>query len=979
MSVYPLTMSRYISLVALLWSSFDDLYIRQGATTTGPCNIFSVYWEIHSEDPTSFLAVDHTLMWDLKNGTSGLLLLDQSNTITLMHNNMSSVWAFNRNYPSYVKNVDSSHSSSIDVLLNLSRDAQNPEKNYFSMYLNKENFCAEKTVHLLEDQVLTLAIVASDWFPVGVTRSFATQLEVVWNADYLVGDESFVTLVLYDVNGTLLETLSSSGTVYTFAALIPCTEYRICLSTEETHNLVCITGLTDPLPPTNFTVLRANSSSVTVYWDKPALGKYMSFCLEAHVIQPIVTLQPTLKKFTLMQHGKEFTILGLPSCQKVNISAWTVCESYERKPSRTIFAITVTGPNETIRVAHKRTSDGVSLSWTEPSMYHFVHIFVGEKLHGSTRKSRYLVTGLPSCTENEFKLEALCGKSSSGIATIRDYTGPGSISEMKLQMDHNGVVLVVTWKSLSRSNATFGYILHDTTNQSTEVGEVSTTAILLMNQRNNTEYHLKVFEKCQGELGEPSSIKFALYSIETHEDKFPFSAVRRVPALTAWTPTNYSAELHHKTQQTSVDAVKSIVQKLLSKCPRVKAVSSDISTQSTTIKVCLTVSFENVTWAPNTSWTGCFNLKDEEYPSTGIICGSVLGPTPVSANQDEVPTKQDAISTERRNVGTTMKAAKNEIMEYSRIHLNGDEMQQVLPTLGKENYSGSEISVFCNLEFMKVNVSKAYLQRKIKQQAKLLLNDGSCQDENTDGDYYEFTVLFEFPFCGGQMLVNESHITFQHQLQNTYEPGTYITRSDFTLIWQCFYVRDTILTIHDGPFSSTRSLIRKMVKSGIKALRFSKKVLLLYVITLYMDDSFLPSSAVNGSVTFGLSEKLYIEVKADIIDKNFNKTFLLKVVSCWATMTPDPDEGQTYYFLQNGCPVDPSFKWHTPKDAVAISRFSIQMFVFASMRESPIFIHCSSKICSSEKPEDCLTCTDIQLQQYVELLDRFLFSSLEQR
>ncbi|XP_069483855.1 uncharacterized protein [Ambystoma mexicanum] len=878
MSVYPLTMSRYISLVALLWSSFDDLYIRQGATTTGPCNIFSVYWEIHSEDPTSFLAVDHTLMWDLKNGTSGLLLLDQSNTITLMHNNMSSVWAFNRNYPSYVKNVDSSHSSSIDVLLNLSRDAQNPEKNYFSMYLNKENFCAEKTVHLLEDQVLTLAIVASDWFPVGVTRSFATQLEVVWNADYLVGDESFVTLVLYDVNGTLLETLSSSGTVYTFAALIPCTEYRICLSTEETHNLVCITGLTDPLPPTNFTVLRANSSSVTVYWDKPALGKYMSFCLEAHVIQPIVTLQPTLKKFTLMQHGKEFTILGLPSCQKVNISAWTVCESYERKPSRTIFAITVTGPNETIRVAHKRTSDGVSLSWTEPSMYHFVHIFVGEKLHGSTRKSRYLVTGLPSCTENEFKLEALCGKSSSGIATIRDYTA--------------------------------------------------------------------------------------------HEDKFPFSAVRRVPALTAWTPTNYSAELHHKTQQTSVDAVKSIVQKLLSKCPRVKAVSSDISTQSTTIKVCLTVSFENVTWAPNTSWTGCFNLKDEEYPSTGIICGSVLGPTPVSANQDEVPTKQDAISTERRNVGTTMKAAKNEIMEYSRIHLNGDEMQQVLPTLGKENYSGSEISVFCNLEFMKVNVSKAYLQRKIKQQAKLLLNDGSCQDENTDGDYYEFTVLFEFPFCGGQMLVNESHITFQHQLQNTYEPGTYITRSDFTLIWQCFYVRDTILTIHDGPFSSTRSLIRKMVKSGIKALRFSKKVLLLYVITLYMDDSFLPSSAVNGSVTFGLSEKLYIEVKADIIDKNFNKTFLLKVVSCWATMTPDPDEGQTYYFLQNGCPVDPSFKWHTPKDAVAISRFSIQMFVFASMRESPIFIHCSSKICSSEKPEDCLThCPVSEANQPESLMD----------
>ncbi|KAJ1162086.1 hypothetical protein NDU88_002564 [Pleurodeles waltl] len=348
-------------------------------------------------------------------------------------------------------------------------------------------------------------------------------------------------------------------------------------------------------------------------------------------------------------------------------------------------------------------------------------------------------------------------------------------------------------------------------------------------------------------------------------------------------------------------------------------------------------------------WQDCFDLTEDPYPSGEIICGSG---TPT--NQEAVTSGQHTTRSKGSNLGTTRKADAGGRVAVTNNPPTADETEQLRSIEHKEYFGGSEFPVFCNLEFMKLNVSKAYLHSLIQQNVKLVLNDGSCSINNTETDYYEVTVLFDFPFCGGQMLINETHIIFQHHLQNTYDQDIVITRGDFTLIWQCVYLRDKILTIHDGAFTSIRSLVNEKVQSGMKVTRLSK-VLLLYVITLYKDDSFSPQSAVNQSVTFALSETLHIEVKAKTIDINLNKTFHLEVVSCWATMTPDPEKGQKYYFLQNSCPTDSSFKWHTPNGAASFSRFSVQMFVFASMKESPIYLHCSSNFCSSEKPRDCLT------------------------
>ncbi|XP_078534688.1 uncharacterized protein LOC144821473 isoform X1 [Lissotriton helveticus] len=1111
MASCPLTVYRYLPLALLMWFSFGDRLVCNGDVQAASCNTISIYWEIHSEDPSSYLAVDDIIIRELKNSTIGLLQLDRTHTIELMHNNISSLWILNTSYSQYFDDVDGSPSTAIDeVILTF----VTYHKNYFANFVKEENFCAGKTVRLLEDQALTLAMVASDLFPVTVNSNFATQLEVLWNPDFLVGDESFVTLVLYEEKGGLLETVSSSGTSYTFSALIPCTEYRICLSTQDTKSQICVAVSTDPLPPANFTILRANSTGVTVYWDKPSLGKYSSFCLEARVIRGI-SLQRTTKKFTLTRPGKEFTILGLPSCQQVNISAWTVCDSNVKTTSREVFAVTVTGPNEIIGVSHNRTTDGIFFSWTTPHMYHFIHVTVGGKLHGITRNNSYLVTGLPSCTENKYTLQALCGKSSSGIVSIRDYTGPSSISALKIHLYGKGTLPVVTWKSLSGPNATFGYRLRETANDTVEVGEASTTTMLLKNVKNNTEYFLEVFENCLGELGKPSSINFVSYYIETlyHNESLAGESLL-IPGLISWVPSNYSGDLHPKIQQSVLDTVKTCVQKLISRCPVLKAASSEISSQSSSTTICLTISFDNGTQTPKvtilvppennserviSTWRGCFNLSEDPYPSSEIICGGqtttstnedgvvtsghgtpgrkgsnlgttqkadaeepvavtippltanetgklltlstqprehfwgrtttstnedgvpsgqgtpgskgsnlgttqktdaegpvavtippftangieklltlstqpkehFLGRTTISKNQNGVTSGQGTSGSKGSNMGTTRKADAEEPIAVTIPPLTANEAGKLV-TLNiqpEEHFWGSEISVFCNLEFMKLNVSKDYLHRLIQQNVNLVLNDGSCSINNTESDYYELVVLFDFPFCGGQMLVNETHIIFQHHLQNTYDPDIVITRGDFSLIWQCVYLRDAILTVYDGAFTPIRSLVTEKAQSGFKALRLSK-LLLLYMITLYRDDSFSPQSAVNQSVTFALSETLHIEVKATIIDVNLNKTFHLKVVSCWATMTPDPEKGQKYYFLQNSCPADSSFKWHTPNGATSFSRFSVQMFVFASMKESPIYIHCSSNFCSSENSRDCLTdCHDSEGSRHELLRD----------
>ncbi|XP_078534708.1 uncharacterized protein LOC144821473 isoform X3 [Lissotriton helveticus] len=1014
MASCPLTVYRYLPLALLMWFSFGDRLVCNGDVQAASCNTISIYWEIHSEDPSSYLAVDDIIIRELKNSTIGLLQLDRTHTIELMHNNISSLWILNTSYSQYFDDVDGSPSTAIDeVILTF----VTYHKNYFANFVKEENFCAGKTVRLLEDQALTLAMVASDLFPVTVNSNFATQLEVLWNPDFLVGDESFVTLVLYEEKGGLLETVSSSGTSYTFSALIPCTEYRICLSTQDTKSQICV-------------------------------------------------------------------------------------------------AVS-TGPNEIIGVSHNRTTDGIFFSWTTPHMYHFIHVTVGGKLHGITRNNSYLVTGLPSCTENKYTLQALCGKSSSGIVSIRDYTGPSSISALKIHLYGKGTLPVVTWKSLSGPNATFGYRLRETANDTVEVGEASTTTMLLKNVKNNTEYFLEVFENCLGELGKPSSINFVSYYIETlyHNESLAGESLL-IPGLISWVPSNYSGDLHPKIQQSVLDTVKTCVQKLISRCPVLKAASSEISSQSSSTTICLTISFDNGTQTPKvtilvppennserviSTWRGCFNLSEDPYPSSEIICGGqtttstnedgvvtsghgtpgrkgsnlgttqkadaeepvavtippltanetgklltlstqprehfwgrtttstnedgvpsgqgtpgskgsnlgttqktdaegpvavtippftangieklltlstqpkehFLGRTTISKNQNGVTSGQGTSGSKGSNMGTTRKADAEEPIAVTIPPLTANEAGKLV-TLNiqpEEHFWGSEISVFCNLEFMKLNVSKDYLHRLIQQNVNLVLNDGSCSINNTESDYYELVVLFDFPFCGGQMLVNETHIIFQHHLQNTYDPDIVITRGDFSLIWQCVYLRDAILTVYDGAFTPIRSLVTEKAQSGFKALRLSK-LLLLYMITLYRDDSFSPQSAVNQSVTFALSETLHIEVKATIIDVNLNKTFHLKVVSCWATMTPDPEKGQKYYFLQNSCPADSSFKWHTPNGATSFSRFSVQMFVFASMKESPIYIHCSSNFCSSENSRDCLTdCHDSEGSRHELLRD----------
>ncbi|RXM29117.1 hypothetical protein EOD39_9115 [Acipenser ruthenus] len=142
-------------------------------------------------------------------------------------------------------------------------------------------------------------------------------------------------------------------------------------------------------------------------------------------------------------------------------------------------------------------------------------------------------------------------------------------------------------------------------------------------------------------------------------------------------------------------------------------------------------------------------------------------------------------------------------------------------------------------------------------------------------------------------LAVQSHsdfIVFKHTVYTTHQSRQVVTRTDLTLAWECVYPREYLLQTQPGldPSSVPVSVVLiKYNSSGILQLRM----------TLHKDNTF-SDDLLPEDVLYWPSSNVFFEVTLGAPQGTFADGFVLEVVSCWATQTPNSAEEPKTFFLK---------------------------------------------------------------------------------
>ncbi|XP_035257542.1 uncharacterized protein LOC118218904 isoform X3 [Anguilla anguilla] len=254
----------------------------------------------------------------------------------------------------------------------------------------------------------------------------------------------------------------------------------------------------------------------------------------------------------------------------------------------------------------------------------------------------------------------------------------------------------------------------------------------------------------------------------------------------------------------------------------------------------------------------------------------------------------------------------------------------------------------CLKDHVSGGISKPFLIHYFGGNVTVVLNDGRCSINETDKFYY-YRITGAPSQCGGQTLINRTHVELRNALTVTLSSGRSITRRDLKVLWTCAY-----------PLLQTSTARMKPGLDWVtshSAVQVNSSRLLEISMALYSDSSYAYNY--TGPVELPSAEQLYIQVTLHC-ENSLAYNMSLQLESCWATQTADPQEEKKAFFLKGGCPNDRTFRWYLRSSSPQRKRFSIQMFTMSD--HSHIYLHCLSRICSQD--ENCTTnCSPRQNQK----------------
>ncbi|XP_078423837.1 uncharacterized protein LOC144696433 isoform X2 [Cetorhinus maximus] len=414
-------------------------------TESETCGVISLCWEITSNVTSErklYLNSNNVLEAErVRKSGSWFLEPRTQHTLRYSQGNKSSTWRIYTMCPPHLQVASLNGSGAEMALMHTANLKMEDTKLSFQFQKNVRLGCQGELLYFSEADGVALALVLANQFPLKIS-TVNTSLSLSWDFRDCFLKDSLCTLLLSDEDGNNLSQVIVQDQNHETTGLMPCKRYMACLNIAGQHD-ICAATKTDPMPPSNLTIITSSANSVTVYWDKPALGSLDWFQLDVHLLgQKGEVINPLLQSYSLIQSRTSFLIDGLPSCQKVNISLVTVCEAAEVKKSAEIFVVANTAPVKFVKVTQTAGStDGYTVSWSvtgDPAKILF-YIYKNGTLHRAQKQTEYVSTGLKPCTLETLTLKAVCGTGAvADMRTITVATAPEVITNLSYQHTVDG-------------------------------------------------------------------------------------------------------------------------------------------------------------------------------------------------------------------------------------------------------------------------------------------------------------------------------------------------------------------------------------------------------------------------------------------------------------------------------------------------------------------------------------------------------------
>ncbi|KAK1169224.1 uromodulin-like 1 [Acipenser oxyrinchus oxyrinchus] len=710
------------------------------------------------------------------------------------------------------------------------------------------NMCENGTQYLLQEDDFFILVGYTRCFPITVQSRDTSSLLLSWTVT-----SPLHTVALYDITGKWLRNETTDQTLYRVAGLEPCREYRVCVHLARLLAVMCVSDLTDPMKPSNFSILRSNAMSITVSWTYPQLTYFSWFRLTVFLLNH--TLGAYVQLDSPYEHAEfdsEFVVENIPPCSKVRLALQTVCETQVHTTSSMPVVVDgSTGPGTVYDVQFM--PEELKIVWNSHSgpdvAFGYQLLKRGDVLQrGSVNTTSLDIGYMEPDSDSLFELELFetCFKM-SGHSVFYQFDYKAFSQNLCKLCELSELAIVVPWKLPSHLMDTFA-------KPRLKFKEIfkHKLEVMFKGYEGAAEVVVELLDFSQ--LENATKIHFEVFVADGNGSKVLLSGARQRKHIESLNLTNITAKDNHTLQWDDAD----------------ECASSDLNK-------CFKHSH-------------CINTLD----SYTCVC------SPGYFDFSEV--------------GSTEGALCDEAGMY----------------------------VLCEPGLMKVGISKEFLKSRLAEDLSLVLNDGSCPAEE-GVDFYYYAIRDQHTYCGALIQGNDTHAVFKHTVYTTHQSRQVVTRTDLTLAWECVYPREYLLQTQPGldPSSVPVSVVLiKYNSSGILQLRM----------TLHRDDTFSDDLLLE-EVLYWPSSDLFFEVTLSAPQGTFADGFVLEVVSCWATQTPNSAEEPKTFFLKGSCPVDHTFKWYSVQEAEQRSRFSVQMFSIAPY--NPIHVHCWIKICTVTEKHNC--------------------------
>ncbi|XP_049617620.1 uncharacterized protein [Syngnathus scovelli] len=808
--------------------------------------------------------------------------------------------------------------------------------------------CENGTLFFFQDENFFLAFGHTLRYSVKVEARSPSTLMLSWTVGQPAPPGSGHTVTLYQADRGSYNLLSKNKIIdnrYRITSLNSCTLYVVCVDPDANFLVTCLSALTDPDIPRDFKVSLWNSSSISLTWDVPEDLWFSLFLLTAfhlngtdHVVEEVPTW--------LSAEDFVFTLSGLQPCSKVKFGLQTVCQV--AMESRYSEMIRNDGNTAHSRIeALRQTSYGsnnYTLSWevSGASSVSRFNIYQDDTLLGTTLTTDYMVEGLRPCHLYHARVDALCGNDVlMSSKTLPVHTGPRGVLELRYHTNDSVALWIPGTPSLALS---FLYKLSLENGSTLATANLTRTELRLTGLEAGKTYVLDLWEQCDGRwMSERTMLCFtvekSIYGFLVrgvgldyiNEDQAEGIYVLRM-VVPGPLPDDVDDDLSEATA-IIVESIQNLLLELLREVRppiRVEVTGMDpaFETSKTEVAIMLFDASHEDDDMPLPVHFHMDYIHSRDHAYVSVRDGVIYWDGPdlcASSTRALCPHNSQCINT----LGSFHCACKMGYYDVSAV------LQAPVPSRPVCNEKG--IFSECLEKVMTGGVAKPYLIAYIGGKVEVVLNNATCQVEES-GLLFHFSTPRHGFECGTKRRINETHIEFQNTLAVSLTKEEAISRRDLKVIWKCVYPLHYIRNAHvsiDLKWFNAYSLVE-----------FNTSVQLGLTMDLFRDKYF--GSSYHEFASMGPEDTLYFQVALDA-NVSFISNVLLHVESCWATETSDPQNDVQGIFLEDGCPIDHTFRWLSENGMDQKSRFAMQMFHMPE--ELPLYFHCLASICGLK--ENC--------------------------